>query len=126
MFISRLNLRLVQIGRKPPLFYLLVRYSARIVSHDITLLKHISHIIDLIEDLAEKPLPQAAEQGNFFRLDLSISCNFQQLWFSWQKPPQWPKRENNLDWIYQFHAISSNFGSAGRKAMGGICDEYLI
>ena len=23
----------------------------------------------------------------FFRLDLSISCNFQQLWFRWQKSP---------------------------------------
>ena len=30
-------------------------------------------------------LPPMAEQGKILKLDLSISCNFQQLWFSWQK-----------------------------------------
>ena len=57
----------------------------------ITLPKHISLIIEhLIKDLAEKPLPPpSCWTGKFiFRLDLSISCNFQQqLWFSWQKSP---------------------------------------
>ena len=36
--------------------------------------------------LAEKSPLQEARQWNLFRVDLSISCNFQQLWFSWQKP----------------------------------------
>ena len=65
--------------------------------------------------LAEKhPLPPAARLWTFFDLiyNLSISCNFQQLWISWQ----WPDCEHFLDWIYPFHAISSNFGSDGRKA----------
>ena len=39
--------------------------------------------------LAEKPY-QAAKQGQILRLDLSISCNFQQLWFSWQKTTPLP------------------------------------
>ena len=77
--------------RHPPLFCLLVRYLAHIVSCDVTLPNHISCIIEhLIWDLAESPPPfQAAKQGKILRLDLSISCNFQQLWFSWQKsqPP---------------------------------------
>ena len=60
--------------------------------------------------------PQAAKQGKHLRLDLSISYNFQQLWFSWQKSPPPPPQEIFLDWIYPFHTISSNFGSAGRKA----------
>ena len=37
--------------------------------------------------LAEKPPPPAAKQGKILRLDLTISCNFQQHWFSWQKIP---------------------------------------
>ena len=101
--------------KPPPLFCLLVRYSACIVWHKVTLHNHIPCIIKHhIEDLAEKPPPQEQgkfldwiypfhaissnfhsagrkappqEQGNFFRLDVSISCNFEQLWFSWQKPP---------------------------------------
>ena len=38
--------------------------------------------------------------------------------FWWQKslpPPPSGNRENFLDWIYPFHAISSNFGFCGRK-----------
>ena len=154
----------------PPLFCLLVRYSGCVMSHDVTLRKHISHIEHLTEDLVEPPQwqiqgallvhaplwvqilsfwhtnflkhshlgswcppwgwhppweildlllpPQWPNREIFFRLDLSISFNFQQLWFIWQKslPPQWPNRGKFLDWIYPFHAISSNFGSAGRKA----------
>ena len=48
---------------------------------------------------ARKAPPPAAKQGKILRLDLSISCNFQQLWFSWQKspPPQQPNREKFLD-----------------------------
>ena len=37
--------------------------------------------------LAEKCPPPVAKQWKFLRLDLSISCNFKQLWFSWQKSP---------------------------------------
>ena len=89
--------------------------------------------IKIPENWAEKPPPpHLQEQGNFFRLDLSISCNFQQLLFRWQKsphslppslalspfltpslppspslPPPPPRnREIFLDWIYPFHAIS--------------------
>ena len=138
--------KLVQIGQKaPPLFCLLVRYSACIVWHNITLHNHIPHIIKHhIEDLAEKPPPQEQgkffstgsihfmqfratfiqlvenfppqEQGNFFRLDVSISCNFEQLWFSWQKSPLPRNREIFLDWIYPFDAISSNFGFRWQKS----------
>ena len=84
-------------------------------------------------------LPPPQEQGSFFRLDLSISCNFQQLLFRWQKspppspcsvplslplpppapPPLPPPQEQGnvfLHWIYPFHAISSTFHSGGRKA----------
>ena len=98
-----------------------------------------------------------SQQGIFFRLDLSIPCNFKQLWFSWPGYPPllegpggkdcqkdlerraWvppvcgkvilsvvfvclsvcltlcggPEQRIFLDWIYLFHSISSNFGSAG-------------
>ena len=55
---------------------------------------------------------------DFFTLDLSISGNFEQLWFLWQKSPHpSPLDEGNfLYWIYPFQAISSNFGFCGRKA----------
>ena len=99
----------------PPLFCLLVRYSAHILSHDVTLLNHILCIIEhLIVDLAEEPPPPSSQTGknseigsihfitissNFgsagrkvppspakqrkvLRLDLSISCNSEQLWFA--------------------------------------------
>ena len=36
------------------------------------------------------PLPPVAKQGKILRLDLSISCSFQQFWFSWQKSPPLP------------------------------------
>ena len=54
---------------------------------------------------------------NFLTPDLSISGNFEQLWFLWQKsppPPGWGK----IFWhqIYPFQAILSNFGFCGRKA----------
>ena len=89
MLISRLNLRLVQIGRNAPSpFCLMVRYSACIVSQDVTLPNHISCTIKhLIGDLAEKT-----------------------------PHPQWQKWQKFLDWKYPFYEISSNFGSAGRKA----------
>ena len=60
------NLNSSKSAEKPPLlFCLLVRYSARIMSHDVTLPNCVLHIIEhLINcDLAEKPPPQ---QGNFF------------------------------------------------------------
>ena len=90
----------------------------------------------------QPPPPAMAIQWKIFRLDLSISCNFQQLWFSWQKRSPSSSQWKFLDWIYAFHAtlvqlaekptspssqtmkicldliypfhaISSNFGSAG-------------
>ena len=64
------------------------------------------------------PLPPQ-DEGFFFTPDLSISGNFQQLWFLWQKspPPNPPlrMREFFLYWIYPFQAISSNFGFCGRN-----------
>ena len=113
-----------QIGRKapPPPFCLLVRYLARIVWHDITLPNCISCIIEHhIDDLAEKlpPHPGGGQTWKFFfRLDLSISCNFQQLWVQLaEKPPEGGQTGKFfLDWIYPFHAISSNFGFSRQKS----------
>ena len=67
--------------------------------------------------LAEKPPPPPDIRENSFTLNLSISCNFQQLWFFCGRkaiPPGWGKIF--LYWIYPFYAISSNFGFCGRKA----------
>ena len=43
--------------------------------------------INIPEKWAEKHLPPPKDEGIFFRLDLSISDNFEQLWFLWQKSP---------------------------------------
>ena len=60
------------------------------------------------------PPPRMME--NLFTLGLSISDNFQQLWFLWQKSPPPPRmREIFLHLIYPFQTISSNFGFIGRK-----------
>ena len=89
--------------------------------------------------------PPMAKQGKILGLDLSFSCNFQQHQFSCLKssrppppthfktgsihfmqflatlvqlaetPPP-PQRKKIRDWIYPFHVISRNFGSAVRKA----------
>ena len=66
--------------------------------------------------VAEKPPPRMSE--NFLTLDLSISGNFKQLWFLWQKSPPPPPGCGKIFWlqIYPFQAISSNFGFCGRKA----------
>ena len=140
-----LNLKLVQISQKlPPLFCLLVRYSAHVAAHDITSCTNISCIIepDIGGNLAEKPPPRMREI--YFTRDLSISGNFKQLWFLWHKSPPpprireffytgsihfrqfWatlvfvaekpPMREIFLHWMYPFQAISSNFGLCGRKS----------
>ena len=66
--------------------------------------------------VAEKPPPLRMRE-NFLTSDLSISGNFEQLWFLWQKShphPGWGK----IFWhqIYPFQAILSNFGFCGRKA----------
>ena len=60
--------------------------------------------------VAEAP-PQMREI--FLTSDLSISGNFEQLWFLWQNPPN----EGNF-WhqIFPFQTILSNFGFCGRKA----------
>ena len=53
-----------------------------------------------------------------FTLHISISANFKQLWFLWQKSPPTPTqmRKNVLHWIYPFQAISRNYGFCDRKA----------
>ena len=68
--------------------------------------------------VAEKPPGPPGLGKIFLTSDLSISGNFEQLWFLWQKSsPLSPRmRENFLHWIYPFQAISSNFGFCGRKA----------
>ena len=65
--------------------------------------------------VAEKPTPM---RENFLTPDLSISGNFEQLWFWWQKSPRHPPDEGKIFWhqIYPFQAILSNFGFGGRKA----------
>ena len=63
------------------------------------------------------PTPRMRE--NIFTSDLSISGNFQQLWFLWKKSPPPPLQGwGKIFWhsIYPFQAISSNFGFCGRKA----------
>ena len=85
-------------GRKvPPLFCLLVRHSAHVAAHDITSQTDISCIIEyhIGDELAEKPTPP--DEGNFLSSDLSISGNFEQLWFLWQKSPPPPDEGNFSD-----------------------------
>ena len=52
----------------------------------------------LVQLAENPPCPlQQPKREKILRLDLSISCNFQQLWLSWQKSaPPWPKREKIL------------------------------
>ena len=67
--------------------------------------------------VAEKPPPSPPRmREKFLTSDLSVSGNFEQLWFLWQKspPPGWGK--NFWPQIYPFQAILSNFGFCGRKA----------
>ena len=70
--------------------------------------------------VAEKSPPTIRMRQKFLTSDLSISGNFEQLWFLWQKSPPPPllKDEAKIFWlqIYPFQAISSNFGFCGRKA----------
>ena len=64
--------------------------------------------------LVAENLPSPMRE-NFLTPDLSISGNFEQLWFWWKKrPPRWGKKFWHQ--IYPFQAISSNFGFGGRKA----------
>ena len=93
----------------------------------------------------KSPLPPVVEQGQLLRLDLSISCNFQQLWFSWQKchptwmeqgkiltldlsiscnfqqhwfnwqNPQGPNREKFWDCIYPFMQFSATLVQLAEK-----------
>ena len=61
------------------------------------------------------PPPQMREK--ILTPDLSISGNFEQLWFLWHKsppPPRWGKKFWHQ--IYPFQAISSPFGFGSRKA----------
>ena len=62
--------------------------------------------------------PPRGQTGKNFRLDLSISGNFQQLWVQLAvKPSPSPgaKQGQSLDWIYSFQAISGNFGCNWQK-----------
>ena len=45
---------------------------------------HFMQFPATLVQLAEKP-PPVAKEGKILRLNVSISCNFQKLWFSWQK-----------------------------------------
>ena len=49
-----------------------------------------------------KSPPPAAKQGKIFRLNLSISCDFKQLWFSRQKSPP-PPYEGNFFYTGSIH-----------------------
>ena len=58
------------------------------------------------------------DEGNFFTLDLSISGNFEQCWFLWQKSPlPLRMREIFLHWIYPFQAISNNCWILWQKSL---------
>ena len=64
-----------------------------------------------------KALPSPRMRENFLTLDLSISGDFEQVMFLWQKsppPPGWGKIF--WLWIYPFQVILSNFAFCGRKA----------
>ena len=65
--------------------------------------------------VAEKPPPPRMRE-NFLTPDLSISGNFEELWFCGRKVPSPRMREIFWHQIYPFHAILSNFGFCGRKA----------
>ena len=66
--------------------------------------------------VAEKPPPPFIMRENFLTSDLSISGNFEQLWFLWQKSPPPLPGWGKIFWhqIYPFQAILSNFGFCGR------------
>ena len=79
---------------------------------------HFRQFWATLDFVAEKP-PYTRMREKFLTSDLSISGNFEQLWFLWQKspPPPPPRmRQNFLTKIYPFQAILSNFGFCGRKA----------
>ena len=60
---------------------------------------------------AGRKAPSQEPNRQFFRLNLSISGNFQQLWDQLAvKLPQGPNRQKFQTGIYSFQAISSNFG----------------
>ena len=66
--------------------------------------------------LCGRKAPSLRDEGNFYTQDLSISGNFEQLWFLCRKAPPPRMREIFLHWIYPFQAILSNVGFCGRKA----------
>ena len=81
--------------------------------------------INIPENWAEPPPPQ--DEGNFFTLDLSISCNFQQLWFLWQKSPPLPHKDDN------FHRTRTSIryerlfaGNANPSSYNCICNRNVI
>ena len=60
---------------------------------------------------AGRKAPFRGPNRQLFRLNLSISGNFQQFWVQLAvKLPQGAKQAKIVDWIYSFQAISSNFG----------------
>ena len=85
--------------------------------------------------IGEKPLPPFLPFGKILNSCHVTWCNFAEVyfmhhWTSHQEPgrkapsPQQPDSENFLDWVYPFHAISSNFGSAGRKAHPPVARQW--
>ena len=78
---------------------------------------HFTNFWATLVFVAEKPPPTFSMREKLLTPDLSISGNFEKLWFVWQKNhphPGWGK----IFWhqIYPFQAILSNFGFCGRKA----------
>ena len=66
--------------------------------------------------VAEKPPPHSQDEGEFLTPDLSISGNFEQLWFCGRiVPPPHRMRENFWHQIYPIQAILSNFGFVAEK-----------
>ena len=70
--------------------------------------------------LAEMPPPPpVAKQGKNLRLDLSISCNFQQLWSSWQKSPPPPLLACVI-------CVEQPWSSYYRSTLRSLLSEYLL
>ena len=114
MLIRQQNLRLVQIGWNPLPLFSAFWWDAQLISCDMMYLCQTVFHTSLNMSWTvtwQKSSPPSEEK--ILQLYLSISCNFQQLWFSWQKPPP-PPTKKFCNWIYPFHAISSNFGSVYR------------
>ena len=64
---------------------------------------------------AGRKAPSREPNKQFFRLNFSISSNFQQVWVQLAVKPPSRKTGFFLFWLYQFHGISSNFAFSWQK-----------